>query len=362
MQLAPEKSLIFAEKLSPFIKMQLAIAEQNHDETVLRVLRAQYIASEKELSSLGDGQLKHYDANFSQYFEGVLVKGVERLYRRVILVEPVMQCIANCRFCLRKNYDPFHTSLDDLTHVARFIGCAEINKDLREVLITGGDPLLSAARLGHFLEQLANFAAQIKIVRIATRIPIQEPSRVTSKIMEVLTRTYPFRLELVTHINHSCELFPEVRLVLARIRDAVDAFYNHTVLLAGVNDTEQELESICHDLRDLGIENHYLFHCIPINGLRHLRVPLLRSIQLSSWLSSNGRIPGRAKPKFCILTDVGKVVPYEGTILKQEGRRYLLQTQFKLSERMEWNPGLQTPDSASVDNNGYLRVWYEGDP
>ena len=348
----------FPELLSPFLRTKLSEAQEKGDLTIVRVLSRQYIETEDEVRIRSTEGLKHYESSEKVYWEGEPLSGVERLYRRVILFEPLYQCIANCRYCLRRNYDLFHHSHEDIQRIARFIGQAPGHQDLREVLITGGDPFLAPYKVGLFLDTLAEAAPQIRIARVATRVPIQQPDRVNEEMLEVLAKRYPFRIEVATQINHACELYPEVEAAYRRIRDRVP-LYNQTVLLRGVNDTFGELVELCDRLRDLAIEHHYLFHCVPIGGLNSLRTPLMWSIDVARQLSASGLISGRSKPQFCIMTSIGKITPYEGTIIDYKDNKYLLRSAYSYEERLAWNPSWQLPANAVVGGDGRLCVWYE---
>lgn len=349
----------FPELISPFLKKKLALAEESNDQDVIRVITRQYIRTDhEEEMNAGEG-LKHYDADHSILWEEHSLHGVERLYRRVIVFEPLYNCASNCRYCLRRNYEPFNQTLVDIERIARYIGKAPGHEELHEVLITGGDPLLAINKVEHFLSHLAKHAPQIKIVRIATRVPVHEPHLVNDAVIAMFKKSYPFRFELATQINHASELFPETRDAYRKLLQVVPVIYNQTVLLNGVNDSYDELINLFDALREIGIENHYLFHCVPIGGLNSFRVPLLKSIELARKVTSSGRISGRSKPMFCIMTSIGKITPYEVTILEHKDNRILLRSNYSYKERIAWNPSWQLPENAIVDNDGNLCVWYE---
>jgi lysine 2,3-aminomutase len=348
----------FPELVSPFLRQKMHEAEAANDQTVLRVLGRQYVETPDERSLLSSEGLKHYEAGEVVMWEGERLYGVERLYRRVILFEPLYQCVANCRYCLRRNYEPFNQSQGDIERIARYIGGAPGHDELREVLVTGGDPFLAPHKVAHFLDALAAHASQIRVVRIATRVPIHQPDRVNDKLLAMLGKAYAFRIEVATQINHAAELFPEVEDAYRRVRETVGVIYNQTVLLKGVNDTLDELVEVCDRMRALGIENHYLFHCVPIAGLNSLRTTLQRGIELARQLSSSGRISGRAKPQFAVMTDIGKITLYEGSIIDHRDNKYLLRSNYSFAERFQFNPSWQLPKTASVAADGNLCVWY----
>ena len=223
----------FPELISPFLRQKMTEAEANNDQTLLRVLGRQYIEMPEELGVLADEGLKHYEAGETVTWEGERLYGVERLYRRVILFEPLYQCVANCRYCLRRNYEPFNQTLQDIQRIARYIGSAPGHEELREVLVTGGDPFLAPHKVEQFLDAIADHAPQIRIARIATRVPIHQPDRVNDKLLVTLGKKYPFRIEVATQINHSVELFPEVEAAYRRIHNVVGVIYNQNCTAQG---------------------------------------------------------------------------------------------------------------------------------
>ncbi|MBX7258286.1 MAG: 4Fe-4S cluster-binding domain-containing protein [Candidatus Hydrogenedentes bacterium] len=349
----------FPELISPFLRQKLIDAEANNNQDILRVLGRQYVETAEESHIRVEEGLKHYEASEQIIWEGERLHGVERLYRRLILFEPLYQCVAHCRYCLRRNYEPFHQTREDIRRIARYVGQAEGHDELREVLVTGGDPFLAPHKVEEFLDAISECAPQIQIVRVATRVPIHQPDRVNDRLLATLGKPYPFRVEVATQINHALELFPEVEEAYRRVLDTVRVVYNQTVLLRGVNDTLDELVELCDRLRLIGIENHYLFHCVPIGGLNSLRTPLMRGIELARALSSCGRISGRAKPQFAVMTAIGKITLYEGAIVDHKDNKYLLRSDYDYEERLAWNPTWRLPANAVVGADGKLCVWYE---
>lgn len=349
----------FRELISPFLRKKMAEAEEVGDETALRVLTREYVESAQEAKLEPREGLKHYEAETAVQWEGNQINGIERLYRRVILFELVQQCAAHCRYCLRRNYDPWSHSREDITRAARYIGGAPGHEEIREVLLTGGDPGIVPEKIDVFLDALAASAAQISVVRLATRVPIHQPDLVNDRLLEVLRKKRPFRVEIATHVNHAAELFPEVEGAYRRLLEVVPYVYNQAVLLKGVNDTADELIEMCDRLRILGIENHYLFHCVPVGGLSTWRPSLARALKLAGQVSQSGRISGRAKPKFALMTSIGKITPFEGAVLEHKEGRYLLRSEYLYEQRKQWNPSWVLPENAFVDQDGFLCMWYE---
>ena len=232
-----------------------------------------------------------------------------------------------------------------------------------EILVTGGDPLLARSRLRYLIGAIRECSPNIRRVRIGSRLPLHDPARVDNELLTLLRdSSAQLSVELAIQINHPAELFPESRAALAQIAETGATIYAQNVLLKGVNDDIEVLAELYDSLRGLGIESHYLFHCCPIVGTRHFRTSLQRGLQLAHELTASGRISGRSKPQFAAMTDVGKVVLYEGALLDRRDGRVLIRSHYSYADRMRWNPHWELPHSAELDGEGLLRVWYlDGD-
>ncbi|MBN3933199.1 radical SAM protein [Streptomyces verrucosisporus] len=353
--LAGAKDGVFAEKISPYLRQKMA---ERGSSAELSFLDLQYVADPSENVSRAHEVARHYESELHPTFEGEELRGVEKLYRRTLLVEPTTICAAHCRWCIRGQYDTKTLSNDDLARIARYCGLDPENSDVREVLITGGDPLILVDRLEFLLDAIEQHAPQVEVVRIGTRVPLQDPKRVNERMVRALRRRSTFRVEIATHINHPGELFPEVREAYAKLQEAGARIYDQTVLLRDVNDDIDTLVRLYDELRYLDIEAHYLFHCVPIRGMDHHRTSIARGLDLFRQLTVSGMTSGRAKPHYALMTDVGKVALYEGSLVDRDGSRVLVQTGYSYNDRLRWAPDWQLPASARVDDNGLLQVWY----
>ncbi len=360
--MAGAKSGLFIQKYSPFLQHKLdeARSAPNVNQSVLRMLELQYRKDPREDDISEHERQRHYESEMHITFEGQPIKGIERLYRRSMVIEPTTVCAAHCRWCLRGQYDMLHLTREEITRITRYIGKAEVTQDLREVLITGGDPLMVPDKRLVPGDAWSKVLPESKIIRIGTRVPLQDPVRINDSMLNMLTEQLRrFRIEIGIHINHPSELFPEVIAAIDRLIAIGVGIYDQTVLLKGVNDELTTLIDLYDILRYKKIEAHYLFHCIPLRGMKHHRTSIQRGIELINALTSSGHVSGRSKPMFTLLTDVGKVTLYENTIIdRDDAHNVLLQTDYRYEDRVKWNPLWQLPKSASVDDNGFLRVWY----
>ena len=347
---------VFVEKISPFLHEKLASARATPgSERIAEVIELQYLRDGREDAISSADVLRHYEATVDE------LPGAERIYRSTALIEPTTTCAAHCRWCLRAQYEPLQMSDAQMEAFARYCGAPERSHELTEILVTGGDPLLVPKKLDTLFTFMMEHAPNVHTYRIGTRVPLQAPERVDSTLLGVMQR-FSDRIEVGVHTNHKLELFPEVVAALRRIHATGATIYNHTVLLRGLNDTAAELIDLCNVLRALSIETHYLFHCVPMLGMSHHRTSVSRGLQLARQLANSGSISGRSRPVFALLTAVGKVVPYESTIVARDANRLLLQTEFTVQERKALNPSWRIPDAAVVGDDGRLLVWYEDAP
>jgi lysine 2,3-aminomutase len=352
----------FRELISPFLKVKLEqiAGDFGKESQQYEALSRQYVRSQSEDIIRNDSTRRHYESEVHIEFEGRPVIGVERLYRRTVLLEPTTVCAAHCRWCLRGQYPTQTMKEVDIRHAARYIGSNSLRDDVEEVLITGGDPLMSQPLLRRTLTELCEHAPNVKIVRIGTRVPFQQPDRINGAMVEMFESFKSFRLELGVNVNHPVEFWPESIGAIQKLQDAGLKIYNQNPLLKGVNDDFETLVKLYELLRSNGIEAHYLFHAIPMRGMHHHRTSLAKGLRLANQLSSCGEFSGRAKPRYAVLSDIGKIVIYQDTIVDRDEKNglLLLRSGFNLKRRMDWNPSWKIPGSVVMDDDGTMLVWY----
>jgi lysine 2,3-aminomutase len=353
----------FKELVSPFLKGKMAEAECRFgtNSREYRALASQYVASPEENRIQPWERRRHYEAEVQLTFEGKPLIGIERLYRRTILIEPSTVCAAHCRWCLRGQYPTGAMAREDVVLAARYIGSSEQRDDIDEVLITGGDPLMTLSLLRFTIEQLSDHAPNVRTIRIGTRVPFQAPERINDVLLELFLSHKHLRIELGLHVNHPVEFWPETVDALARLQNVGVRMYNQHPLLKGVNDDFETLVELYSLLREHQIEAHYLFHAIPMRGMHHHRTSVAKGLELALALSSCGEYSGRAKPKYAVLSDIGKIVLYHNTIVdhRPHDNALLLRSGFRLADRLKWNPSWKVPESVVIDNSGFMMTWYQ---
>ncbi len=354
----------FQEKLTPFILDKLTEIREREGEWTsnYRGLYLQYAALPEERKNEKEDNTRHWEADIcAETGDNVILRGLERLYDNTIVIEPTMTCAAHCRHCLRAHYETFSLNEKELIDIAKYCGQNYHGVPPREVLVTGGDPLLIPERLVVLVEGLLQYAPNIHTIRIGTRLPQQAPNLVSEKIYNIF-RNYrnQIRFEVATQINHPVELFPEVRVVFQKLMHLGVRLYSQNVILKKVNDNVQTLVNLYNTIRDMNIESHYLFHCVPMRGTHHMRTSVKTAIRLYKELTNSGKISGRIKPMGALMTDIGKLTLYEDIIVDRDcsTNHILVQSAYQYKERLALNPNWRLPKTAEVDEQGYLRVWY----
>lgn len=357
-----EEKMLSQEIISPFLKEKLKKLKKDKGEFSKEYtgLANQYsFKPEENKFDYKTERRRHYEADLQHDGSGKGLTGVERLYRRAVVLELTTSCVARCRWCLRANYNPFTLNKENVVLAAKHFGDKSNRDDLNEILITGGDPFIVADLLNFTIDSIEKYAPNIKIIRIGSRLAVQEPKMIyADKLRKALRKREGLAIEVGTQINHPIELFPESKKAYLYLQEKGVRIYNQQVLLKGVNDDLDTLVELYSMMREIGIEPHYMFHCVPMRGMSHHRTTIEKGLELIKGLTASGRISGRSKPKYTAMTDIGKITFYEGVIVEKRGDMVLLQSNYKKEERLRWNPTWQMPDSAEEDEQGFLRVWY----
>lgn len=221
------------------------------------------------------------------------VPGVVHKYRGRLLLITAGQCAVNCRYCFRRAfpYGDNHLSRSQWQQALDYI---RNQADLREVILSGGDPLvLSDRQLGWLAGELAAIP-QLDKLRVHTRLPIVAPARITEALIDWLagSRLKPV---LVLHCNHANEIDNAVRAALKRLRAAGVTLLNQAVLLKGINDSEEALADLSESLFDAGVLPYYLHQLDRVQGAAHFAVTDDRARDLVSAIRN--RLPGYLVPK-----------------------------------------------------------------
>jgi lysine 2,3-aminomutase len=206
------------------------------------------------------------------------------------------RCALYCRFCTRSRMVGDGGGAVALDALAPAFAWLEAHPAVRDVILSGGDPLaMSTPRIVRVVERLRRIPS-VEVIRLATRVPVTLPSRITAELVGALRPHHP--LWVMTHFNHPRELTKASLRALVRLVDAGFPVMNQTVLLRGVNDDAATLEELFRGLVRTRVRPYYLLMADPVRGTGHLRTSLARGVELIE--SLQGHLSGIAIPKLIV--------------------------------------------------------------
>ena len=265
-------------------------------------IRAQVIPSPEELAE-EEGEL---DDPIADHEFSPVPRLTHRHADRVLLF-PTYQCAVYCRFCFRK---------ESLTSIGRgytrdalepALAYIEAHPEIREVILTGGDPLSLPDRALAEIRARIEAIPHVRLMRIHTRVPVVLPSRITSGLVEALQGR--LMVTVVTHFNHAREITSDTETACRTLRQGGFVLLNQSVLLKGVNDTVEVLEELCRELMyRLGVKPYYLHHGDLARGMAHRRTTIAEGQALAGALRA--RLSGICNPVYVLdLPEGGGKVP-----------------------------------------------------
>jgi lysine 2,3-aminomutase len=225
------------------------------------------------------------------------VPGLVHRYPDRVLFMVTDFCSTYCRYCTRsrmvgKSHD-YCFNLDQWERAIKYI---EATPAIRDVLLSGGDPLtLSDDRLDWMLSRLRRIP-HVEFLRIGTKAPVVLPQRITPALTRMLKRYHPLWISI--HFTHPDELTPETTQACARLADAGIPLGSQTVLLAGINDDVETMKRLMHGLLKIRVKPYYLYQCDPISGSSHFRTEVEKGLEIIRGL--RGHTTGYAVPNYVI--------------------------------------------------------------
>ncbi|HLF02478.1 MAG TPA: lysine 2,3-aminomutase [Anaerolineales bacterium] len=282
---ALEAKNLFRVDITPYFA-SLIYPDDPHDP-----IRAQVIPTDREM------------VPFTSMMEDSLaedrhspVPGLVHRYPDRVLMLVTTQCASYCRYCTRSRIvgDPtqtfsrkdFEAQLDYLEHTPQ----------VRDVLLSGGDPLVLAPKLFEEIISRLRAIPHIEIVRIGSRVPVFLPMRITQEMCDMLAKYHPIWMNI--HVNHSNEITPELAEACDRLTRAGIPLGNQSVLLAGVNDSVHIQRQLVHDLVKIRVRPYYLYQCDLVEGAGHFRTSVSKGIEIIEGL--RGHTSGYAVPHFIV--------------------------------------------------------------
>ncbi len=224
------------------------------------------------------------------------VPGLVHRYPDRVLMLVTTQCASYCRYCTRSRIVGDPSATFSRAEFELQIEYLKRTPQVRDVLLSGGDPLvLKPALLEELLGRLREIP-HIEIIRIGSRVPVFMPMRVTDELCDMLQKYHPLWMNI--HINHPNEISAELEQACDRLTRAGIPLGNQSVLLAGINDCVHIQRKLVHDLARIRVRPYYLYQCDLVEGAGHFRTPVAKGIEIIEGL--RGHTSGYAIPTFVV--------------------------------------------------------------
>jgi lysine 2,3-aminomutase len=231
------------------------------------------------------------------------VKNVIRVYRDRIAFCVNNECALYCRYCLRKRMVGDEDWAMQKRELEIGLDWIARTPEIRDVLLTGGDPLIFSDRRLEWLLTRLREIPHVELIRLGTRLPVTLPFRITDSLCQMLEQFHPVWLN--THFNHPAELTAEAAEACDRLLRAGIPVGNQSVLLRGVNDSFETMKRLCETLVRMRVRPYYVYQAQLLEGTEHFRVPIEEGLAI--FKEMRGRTSGFAIPQYVLDTPHGKV-------------------------------------------------------
>ncbi|WP_456384524.1 KamA family radical SAM protein [Persephonella sp.] len=269
------------------------------------------------------------EGNFDPFNEEVMspVPGLTHRYPDRVLMRVTNFCSVYCRHCMRKRIFLEEEKARTYQEYQRMFDYVRENKNIKEVIISGGDPLTLPNRKIEFILENLQSIDHVDIIRIGSREMVVNPYRFFDEgLLEILERND--KVWLVTHFNHPNEVTDVVKKAVKTVLSAGVPVLNQTVLLKGINDSAEVMERLFRSLLRVKIKPYYLFYCDPTKGVIHFRTQIKKGVEILEKL--RGRLSGMGIPVYAVDLPggLGKV-PLEPDYIVEETDSYLIFRNFE---------------------------------
>lgn len=250
------------------------------------------------------------------------IKGIVHRYPDRVLFKLVHLCPVYCRFCFRREMvGPEGNGTLTSNEIDAALNYIAAHKDIWEVIFTGGDPLILSSRRLHDIMIALDKIPHVKILRIHTRIPLVDPTRINDALIKALTASNK-TIFIAIHANHKNEFTPEGIAAITHLHHAHITLISQTVLLRGINDNVITLTELMRCFVEHHVKPYYIHHPDKAKGTAHFRLPLERGYELINAL--RGHISGLCQPHYMldIPRGYGKVAIKNATRLPAPSQGY----------------------------------------
>jgi lysine 2,3-aminomutase len=224
------------------------------------------------------------------------VPGLVHRYPDRVLMLVTTQCASYCRYCTRSRIVGDPSATFSHTEFEMQLEYLKRTPQVRDVLLSGGDPLILAPRVLEDMLARLREIPHIEILRIGTRVPVFMPQRVTPELTDMLQKYHPLWMNI--HVNHPNEITAELAEACDRLSRAGIPLGNQSVLLAGINDCPHLQKQLVQDLVRMRVRPYYIYQCDLVHGAGHFRTPVAKGFEIMEAL--RGHTSGYAVPTFVV--------------------------------------------------------------
>ncbi|WP_051090338.1 EF-P beta-lysylation protein EpmB [Psychromonas ossibalaenae] len=248
----------------------------------------------KQILPVSDEELisPDYSVDPLQEHESI-VPGLLHKYKSRVLLILKSGCAVNCRYCFRRHF-PYQDNNINKKQLQEIINYLKAHPEVNEVILSGGDPLMSKDDfLGYLFNELASLPQLLRL-RVHTRLPVVIPVRITDELCKIIKHSR-LKVVFVLHINHANEIDRDFKEAMLKLKRAGVQLLNQGVLLKGINDNSQALIALSEALFDAHILPYYLFLLDKVQGAQHFDLAEKKAQQMIQEM--NSALPGYLVPK-----------------------------------------------------------------
>ncbi len=224
------------------------------------------------------------------------VPGLVHRYPDRVLMLVTTQCASYCRYCTRSRIVGDPSANFNRGDFDRQIDYIKSTPQIRDVLLSGGDPLTLAPRVLDELLRRLREIPHVEIIRIGSRVPVFMPMRVNDELCDMLQQYHPLWMNI--HVNHPNEITQELADACDKLSRAGIPLGNQSVLLAGINDCIHIQRKLVQDLVKMRVRPYYLYQCDLVDGAGHFRTPVTKGLEIIEGL--RGHTSGFAVPTYVV--------------------------------------------------------------
>ena len=250
------------------------------------------------------------------------IPGIVHRYPDRVLFLTTNFCSVYCRYCTRSRMVGTREHYNAHEQWEKAIKYIQSNKNIRDVLLSGGDPLtMETEQLEWLLSRLSKIE-HVEFIRIGTKVPVVLPQRINADLVNMLKKYHPLWMSI--HFTHPDELTPETKKACAMLADAGIPLGSQTVLLKGINDNVETMTKLSHELLKTRVKPYYLYQCDIVPGSEHFRTSVQAGIDLIDGM--RGYTSGYAVPNYVIdaPNGGGKIRILPEAIVGRSGNNVLL--------------------------------------